>query len=188
MIGEICKSPHIQYIKDLKSNMKCSVYVEIGVLYGGSIIEHMKDKQECIFVGIDPFTGYYGKSYDPHRQVDLTDHLNIVKKNINDNNSHKHKYHLLKGFSQDKVEEFKNLNLKIDYLFVDGDHSYDGVMNDYNNYFDFVNQDGIIVFDNYNDGSWPQVTTAVNKIIESDKNIELVEKYGNCCVVKKIID
>ena len=64
MIGEICKSPNIKYIIDLKTKMKCGVYVEIGVLYGGSMIAQMKDNQECIFVGIDPFTGYYGKSFD----------------------------------------------------------------------------------------------------------------------------
>ena len=38
MIGTICKSPNLDFIKNLKENMKdkCKVYVEIGVLYGGS--------------------------------------------------------------------------------------------------------------------------------------------------------
>ena len=36
-------------------------------------------------------------------------------------------------------------------LFIDGDHSYKGVMDDFKNYFEFVNEGGIIVFDNYND-------------------------------------
>ncbi len=186
MIGEICKSEHIEYMINLKKNMKCGVYVEIGVLYGGSIIEHMKDKQECVFIGIDPFTGYYGQSYDPHRKVDLTEHLNIVKKNIDDNNPHNHSYHLLKGFSNDVIEDFSKLSLKIDYLFIDGDHSYQGVKDDFNNYLPFLNNEGIIVFDNYNDISWKEVKTAVDEIIENYKEIELVNKYGNCCVVKKI--
>lgn len=186
MIGEICKSPNIQYIIDLKKNMKCQVYVEIGVLYGGSMIEQMKDKQECIFVGIDPFTGYYGKSYDPHRKIDLSEHYEIVDKNIRENNPNNHQYHLLKGFSNNMVDEFRKLNLQIDYLFIDGDHSYKGVMDDFKNYFEFVNEGGIIVFDNYNDSAWEEVTTAVNEILEKDKNIQLVEKYAHCCVVKKI--
>ena len=183
MIGEICNSPHIQYMKDLKKDMTCKVYVEIGVLYGGSIIEQMKDSQECIFVGIDPFSGYYGNSYDPHRKVDLTEHYDIVKNNIDENNPNNHKYHLLKGFSGDMVDEFKKLNLQIDYLFIDGDHSYQGVMDDFKNYSPFVSKDGIIVFDNYNDNAWQEVTTAVDELL-LDTNIELVNKYGNCCVVK----
>jgi len=183
MIGEICNSPHIQYMKDLKKDMTCKVYVEIGVLYGGSIIEQMKDSQECIFVGIDPFSGYYGNSYDPHRKVDLTEHLDIVKNNIDENNPNNHKYHLLKGFSNEMVDEFKKLNLQIDYLFIDGDHSYQGVMDDFKNYSPFVSKDGIIVFDNYNDNAWSEVTKAVDELL-LDTNIELVNKYGNCCVVK----
>jgi cephalosporin hydroxylase len=186
MIGEMCKSPNAEYVVELKKKMKCGVYVEIGVLYGGSIIEQMKDEQECIFVGIDLFTGYYGKSYDPHRKIDLTDHYNIVNNNIMENNPHNHKYHLIKGKSEDVVEDFKNLNLEIDYLFIDGDHSYQGVMNDYNNYLPFVKKGGIIVFDNYNDEGWKQVTTAVNEILDNSNDITLVEKYTKCCVVKKI--
>jgi len=184
MIGEICNSPHIQYMKDLKKDMTCKVYVEIGVLYGGSIIEQMKDSQECIFIGIDPFSGYYGNSYDPHRKVDLTEHLDIVKNNIDENNPNNHKYHLLKGFSNEMVDEFKKLNLQIDYLFIDGDHSYQGVMDDFKNYSPFVSKDGIIVFDNYNDNAWSEVTKAVDELL-LDTNIELVNKYGNCCVVRK---
>lgn len=37
-------------------------------------------------------------------------------------------------------------NNELDYLFIDGDHSYDGVKQDYLNYKDFVKDTGIIVF------------------------------------------
>lgn len=184
MIGQICNSPHIDYMKTLKKKMNCKVYVEIGVLYGGSIIEQMKDPQECVFIGIDPFTGYYGHVQDPHRKINLSKHYDIVVNNINENNPHNHKYNLLKGFSNDVVSEFKKLNLKIDYLFIDGDHSYKGVMDDFENYFPFMSNDGVIVFDNYYDGSWPEVTKAVDKIIET-RDVTLVNKTGKCCVIKK---
>ena len=179
----MCKSTHIEYIKNLKKERKVSVYVEIGVLYGGSIIEQMKDEQECIFVGIDPFTGYYGKTYDPHRKIDLSEHYDIVDNNIRNNNPHNHKYHLLKGLSNDSVRPFQDLGLKeIDYLFIDGDHSYQGVMDDYLNYSSFVN--GIIVFDNYNDPSWPDVKRAVDDLIEK-YNLKVINKIGHCCVICK---
>jgi hypothetical protein len=188
MIGEICKSPHINYMLDFKKKIKCNVYVEIGVLYGGSIIAQMKDPQECLFIGIDPFNGYYGKEYDCHRNINLKDHIQIVEKNINENNPHNHNYKLLKGYSQDITEDFRSLDVKIDLLFIDGDHSKMGVMNDFNNYFEFVNKDGYIIFDNYNDSSWEQVKIAVDEITESNTNIKIVDKVGHCCVVQKLID
>jgi len=183
MIGEICKSPHIEYMKTLKKNMECKVYVEIGVLYGGSIIEQMKDPQECVFIGIDPFTGYYGNTHDPHRNVDLTNHYDIVVQNINENNIYNHKYHLLKGFSNDVVNDFKKLDYKIDYLFIDGDHTYQGVIDDFENYLPFMNTDGIIVFDNYDDPAWREVKQAVDKIIQT-RDVTLIKKTGYCCVIK----
>jgi len=167
--------------------MKCQVYVEIGVLYAGSMIEQMKDTQKCIFVGIDPFTGYYGSVFDPHRKFNLTNHLDIVKLNLKENNPNNHKYHLLKGLSQNMVTKFNKLNLKIDYLFIDGDHSYQGVINDFNNYLPFLNKNGVIVFDNYNDPCWKEVTIAVDNIIETNKTINLIAKEGHCCVIQKII-
>jgi hypothetical protein len=171
---------------DFKKEMECGVYVEIGVLYGGSIIEHMKDPQTCKFIGIDPFTGYYGKEHDHVRNINLKNHFEIVKSNLDTNNPHNHPYELVKGLSQDVVEEFEKLDLEIDLLFIDGDHSHKGVIADYDNYFKFVKKDKYIIFDNYNDPAWPEVTTAVDEIIEKDSNIKVIKKIGHCCVIQKL--
>jgi len=186
MIGEICASPHIQKMIDLKKHRSCKIYVEIGVLYGGSLIKQMEDNQECRFIGIDPFSGYYGNTYDPHRRVDLTDHLEIVNKNITENNPHNHIFDLIKGFSNECMKPLKDLlkQDKIDYLFIDGDHSYQGVMDDFNNYKQFMNQDGLMVFDNYNDPNWQEVKVAVDEIIENHRDVELIDKFGHCAVIK----
>ena len=72
MIGCICPSPHLKRLKEIKQEMKnCKVYVEIGVLYGGSMIMMMDMQNECLHIGIDPFSGYYGSTYDPHRNIDI---------------------------------------------------------------------------------------------------------------------
>lgn len=189
MIGTICKSPNLDYILDLKKKHNPKVYVEIGVLYGGSIILQMKDKQECFFVGIDPYSGYYGKEYDPHRGVNLKDHIGIVKKNIDDNNPNNHKYQLIKGNSNSKevLQELKDLvekQKKIDTLFIDGDHSAKAVKEDFYNYLPFMNQGGLILFDNYNDPSWKEVKPATDKIIDECDKISLYHKMGHLCVVK----
>jgi cephalosporin hydroxylase len=191
MIGCICRGPNIENLLKLKKEHNPKVYAEIGVLYGGSIIEQMKDPNECIYIGIDPFTGYYGKEHDPHRNVTLTDHIGIVKKNIDTNNPNNHNYKLIKGNSESEevLNQVKELTEgevgKIDFLFIDGDHSAEGVERDFYNYFPYVSQGGLILFDNYNDPSWTQVKPAVDKVIdEYIDRVEIVEKSGHLCVVK----
>ena len=184
MIGEICKSPHIDYMINLKKEHNPKIYAEIGVLYGGSIIEQMKDDQSCFYIGIDPFTGYYGNEYDRHRNVHLEDHINIVKKNIDENNPHNHEYKLIKGLSQSPEVLQEVSQYKIDYLFIDGDHSGEGVKNDFYNYLPFMNSGGLILFDNYDDPSWTEVKPATDKIIEECDKIELHSKRGHLCVLK----
>lgn len=186
MIGEICRSPNLKRLKEVKDEMgdKCSVYVEIGVLYGGSLIMMMDLPHKTSFYGIDPFTGYYGESYDPHRNIDLTNHLEIVENNLKGNNPHNHEYKLIKGKSKAVVELVPD---KIDFLFIDGDHSYEGVYEDFMSYKNKMNKNGLIVFDNYNDNAWVEVKKAVDEIVELHKeNFKVKEKFGHCLILEKI--
>ena len=186
MVGCICNSPNLKRLKELKDEMDiCEVYCETGTLYGGSMILQMASSKPCHFIGIDLFTGYYGNSYDPHRKIDLTNHLDIVKNNIELNNPHNHTYHLIKGDS--KNIEISNLVTKIiDYLFIDGDHSTEGVLGDFISYKDKVRKGGLIVFDNYNDPSWKEVKPTVDNICENySEDFKIKEVFGHCLVLEK---
>ena len=48
--------------------------------------------------------------------------------------------------SLDTIKAIKNLGIKFDFIFIDGDHSYDGVMNDYENYKQFLSSEGHMAF------------------------------------------
>ena len=188
MTGCICQSPNIQRLKELKDEMgdKCKVYCETGTLYGGSMILQMSSATPCFFIGIDLYNGYYGSTYDPHRQIDLKDHLNIVKDNIDKNNPHNHQYELIKGDSTDKSIADK-VDKEIDYLFIDGDHSEQGVWGDWINYKDKVSKGGIVVFDNYNDNNWREVKPTVDNICYLYKNdFKVKDKSLHMCVLEKI--
>jgi hypothetical protein len=188
MIGEICKSPNINRLKELKDEMndKCKVYCETGVLFGGSIILQMKSKTPCHFIGIDLFTGYYGNSYDPHRGVDLTNHIEIVKKNIEKNNPNNHTFELIKGDSKDK-SVCDNVKHPIDFLFIDGCHSTLGVRMDFLNLKDKVNVGGLVVFDNYSDSSWPEVKPEADRLAEKYKDEFIIkETFGHMLVLEKL--
>lgn len=58
------------------------------------------------------------------------------------------------------------LLFKTDILFIDGDHSYQGVLYDFYNYEIFVNSGGYIIFDDYLDKIYsPDVKKAVDFIV-----------------------
>jgi len=45
-------------------------------------------------------------------------------------------------------------NRKVDFLFIDGDHSYEGVKQDFENYLDFLNDPGLVAFHDINQDYW----------------------------------
>jgi len=96
----------------------------------------------------------------------------IVYTNVNKLNKFNNPYNYLEGNSQthEMVDRLKELTGEIDILFIDGDHSYQGVINDFMLYEGLVKPRGYIVFDDYNDFYYsPEVKTAVDDIVESIK-------------------
>lgn len=121
----------------------CDNYLEIGVLSGGSmaLMVHNNDVHRR-HVGVDLFEGY---------DISLERSLS----NINMFNHYDHEVKLIKGDSnQSKViRQVSDLFPDgVSLLFIDGDHSYDGVKNDFESYGPLVRPGGIICFDDY-DGS-----------------------------------
>ena len=96
--------------------------------------------------------------------------LNNLKK-INKSN-----FKIYKHFSNDPelLDSFDKTNQKIDILFIDGNHSYKSVIDDFYNFSKYVTKGGFIVFDDYNDRKHsPKVKRAVNHIVCSIKNNDL---------------
>ena len=79
-------------------------------------------------------------------------------------------YEYIQGDSQNSeiINYVYNKIGKVDLLFIDGDHSYNAVINDFNNYKNLVSYGGFMVFDDYLDSFHsPQVFKAVNDIVKS---------------------
>jgi len=129
----------------------------------------------------------------------------IPKKTVMENvaklNKHNNLYQYIEGNSQVK-STYDNLDSTYDIIFIDGDHSYDGVLKDFEIYSKYLKQGGYIVFDDYND--WvhsPEVKSAVNflcdkhssefEIIGTLKNTLNARGFdsnfldGNCFIIKQ---
>lgn len=70
----------------------------------------------------------------------------------------------------------RRLNIELDLLFIDGDHSYHGVKNDYNNHFEFVKKGGYLIF--HDTVSYPEVGRFVNEL-RLDRNVVFIDEYRN---------
>jgi len=170
-------------------------YVEVGAYAGGSSCL-MLQRPNTTIVSID--------LGEPISKGEVLENVIIYK-----NNNNYYKY--IQGNSQvvetkNKVIEVLNNSRvlgytnKIDVLFLDGDHSFNGVMADFVMYSDLVNVGGYIIFDDYNDSVYsPEVKQAVDALLPTLVDYEVIGTFknelgaypselleGNCFVIKRI--
>lgn len=159
-------------IKEIMGD-KCKVYCEIGTHFGHSLCTILQSKFNSKYISMDLFQ--VAKTIAPDCKIKDVHKLalsNAEKFNVNNYN-----VKILKGNSQiqkslGKVKEFAPEG--IDLLFIDGDHSYKGVVKDFELYFPFVNKGGIIIFDDYlpykHAGKDRQCPKAVDYLVNKYKN------------------
>ena len=172
----------VLYIKDYIMKEKCINYLEIGTHYGHSLSNILQSNYASKCLAIDLF----------QRWADGT--IQNMEKLANDNakkfNIHNYEYKIVKGNSQnrDVVEEVeKYFPNGIDLLFIDGDHSYKGITEDFKRYFSLVNKGGYIIFDDYlpykNGNKERDAPKAINKIVTDNS-----EKIVDIGLIDDIVD
>jgi len=168
---------HIYILYDLRTLLgnEKKIYTEIGSYVGHSSKLMLSHPNETEIICIDPLI--LNKS---HYNGTMTQY-DTLRKNIGEKN-----ITIYKKYSQDAklLQKLKNDNFRTDILFIDGSHSYYDVINDFNNYCEFVNKDGYIIFDDYLDKIYsPEVKKAVDDlVINLDTN--KYEIIGNLVNVK----
>ena len=79
---------------------------------------------------------------------------------------------------KEKVERLLN-GRNIDFLFIDGDHSYEGVKSDFDLYYEFMNKKGTVAFHDILDKCG--VDRFWEEIRSKYRNLEIVEDYNQKC-------
>ncbi len=167
-----------------------SKYLEIGVHNGASmsyVVNQDSQKIECF--GLDLFqSAKYINNRDSVKY--MSDNISKEKSysNIQNNNKSESKITLIEGNSQDKKVIKRLENLELDLLFIDGDHSYSGVKNDFNNYSPIVKSGGLIVVDDYatHDRRYEGVVTFCNKEINEKEFSRIGVFMDNELILRKI--
>ena len=96
----------------------------------------------------------YIKKQNPYSKEAVEDLLKKFKDNIN----------LIKGNSNLVLKKIDMS--KVDYVFLDGGHTYDTVKNDLECCLDVINANGTVMCDDYNFGHLPDVKNAIDEFVK----------------------
>lgn len=131
--------------------------VEIGVDYGYSLFTIARDFPKAKVFGIDSYTEYGTAS--------------VAKAHVLSNIAAFSNANLIQGDSAQvrKLWQLPENYLDIDILHIDGDHSYDGVKRDFDNWSNAVMPGGIVMFHDIN--AFPSVRKFFNEL--GGKKIEV---------------
>lgn len=138
-----------------KYNLKSGV--EVGVAFAGHAVQILNATKLNSLTGIDPYV--HINNYDDPMNFEQEKFDNVhsfVKKRMKKFGS---RYKHIRKRSQNAASNF---NKHVDFVYIDADHSYEGVKNDIAVWFDKVNDGGIISGHDYGHVNFPGVKKAVD--------------------------
>jgi FkbM family methyltransferase len=144
--------------------------LEIGTLFGislATIYDYCRGRFDQIHLtAIDPLEGYYEES-----TYDIITRAPISRTEFEHNMRIAHIPEKSVTLIQDPSTDQKALKIaakrSYNLLVIDGNHSYDGVKFDFDNYHQLIEPGGYIIFDDYNSKDWPEVTEFVDNEVKS---------------------
>ena len=165
-------------------NKKPKSFLEIGVFHGVTArnvceLLYQIHGNDFKYVGLDlfeksdenkfevipstnfknPFKKFYHQYITRQDPYSIEAVSNLLKK-------FKNQVHLIKGNSN---QVLKKMDMsKIDFVFLDGGHQYNTVVNDLNSCMDVLKFNGSILCDDYNLGSAPGVKKAIDEFVKNN--------------------
>ena len=164
---------------------KPKTFLEVGVFHGVTArnvceLLYKIHKNDFKYIGLDlfgesgenlneaipntkfsnPFKSFYFKyikKIDPYSIEAVNDLLKKFKDNV----------HLIKGNSNELLKKIEVS--KVDYVFLDGGHSYDTVINDLINCKVVVENNGVILCDDYDLSYAPGVKKAIDEFVDREQ-------------------
>lgn len=151
--------------------------IEIGSFYGRStvvIAAGLKVGSRGKVFAIDPHKNRYGsfeKCVNNINQSGFSDHVEIVRGKSED---------VLK--SKTPKELFQS---NIGLLFIDGNHTYEGIKIDLQ-WIKLVNRGGVILFHDYSVNKYPGIVRAITEYQETHNTMSSLQLLGSMIIFKRI--
>lgn len=177
-------------------SVKNPVILEIGIHKGDFSEELLRKLNPKKLILVDPWIAYsdliyqkswYGNTQYSNQNIQDQYFLDVNKrfeKDILEN-----KIQLCRKTSDEFFLENKSI---FDLIYIDGNHLFEFVKKDIENSLKFINNDGLIVLDDYGlKGWWLDGITKAVKYYEKEKTIKIISRhnifnYHHQCIIKKI--
>ena len=189
----------LQKLKDLiqknksKKNyfniLEIGAYIGMSTLKFGDILYQEFGDNFKIFT-IDPYKIKYGTEYKDafptniikDGYVHILEQKKIFENNISRQIWKKNHTHLLCN-SQIALKDLKKNKLFFNFIYIDGSHAYSEVINDFENSYDLLNEDGMLIGDDY-ELSYNEIFSNIDNEEEKEKmfNLILKERESNGCL------
>ena len=148
-------------ITDLIYSMNLRVGCEIGVAYGFQSIFFLENSNIEKLYSIDPYQ--YFSDYDDPMNFSQP-YFDVLYHRVNMRLSRfKERSALLRTTSTNAAQQFSSNSL--DFVYIDGDHSYKAVTSDLEAWFDKVRSGGLVSGDDY--VVFPSTASAVNDFVHT---------------------
>lgn len=169
-----------------------SSVAEIGSAYGGSSALFLSCIDEAVTLySIDPFI------QDSMGQLHATKEK--CQKNVEkvlttlQKETKLKQWVLYNDFSYNIVKKWK---VPLDMIFIDGDHTYEAVRQDFEDWYPFVKKGGYILFhdsrkeegtpkDTHNKG-WPGPTKLAKELLKNERGVKLIDEAYSITVWEKL--
>lgn len=146
----------LEHLAQLVASISPKNVLEIGTQFGGTFCVWCQlVPPEGKKISIDLVDGIHGglsKTFCEQRNIALSRAFENVH------------FLMFDSHQQSTVERVKRIlgDEQVDFLFIDGDHTYEGVLQDYTMYKDFVRPGGLIAFHDINESN---VTVSTNCMV-----------------------
>lgn len=144
--------------------------IEIGVADGWYSRKIMGLGQVTKMYGVDPYSPHTG-----YRDYTRKSTFNRLRTNAHNRLREYSNYEFIRELSMEAVEKFEDNSL--DFVYIDGDHSYEAVTEDINAWIKNIKPGGIIAGDDYirsdRDKRFYDVIRAVDEYVATN-NIDLI--------------
>jgi hypothetical protein len=179
----------IEYIFDINPN--ASEWVEIGSYNGesSSIMLGFKKIKHLHCIDSWTFCANYNQSCVPNKNPDKSADFSYAKNNFYNRLKNKIESKRCIPIQSDSISASNDfLDLSIDVVYVDADHSYESVKSDLNIWYPKIKHGGFICGHDYNIGRdhWPGVTRAVNEFISNNRLKNPILFEDSSYVIQKI--